>query len=103
MIASLRAGDPFPVVRRVGRSSRQRTRPTVSVPGGPRVLRTLRPTLRHTFVRRRQPLIAMESRLEVLIAEDEIRERIDRLAVEIAAACGDRPLTVVGILHGSIV
>lgn len=41
--------------------------------------------------------------MDVLIAEDEIRERIDGLAVEIAAACGDRPITVVGILHGSIV
>lgn len=41
--------------------------------------------------------------MDVLIAEEEIRERIDSLAVEIAAACGSRPLTVVGILHGSIV
>lgn len=41
--------------------------------------------------------------MEVLIAEDEIRERIDGLAVDIAAAYGGRPVTVVGILHGSIV
>lgn len=41
--------------------------------------------------------------MDVLIAEEEIRERIDGLAVEIAAACGNRPITVIGILHGSIV
>ena len=41
--------------------------------------------------------------MDVLIAEDEIRERIDGLAVEIAAAYGGRPVTVVGTLHGSIV
>ena len=40
--------------------------------------------------------------MDVLIAEDEIRERIDGLAVEIAAAYGGRPVTVVGILHRSI-
>ena len=32
--------------------------------------------------------------MDVLIAEDEIRERIDGLAVEIAAACGNRRLLV---------
>ncbi|MFO0801596.1 MAG: hypoxanthine phosphoribosyltransferase [Gemmataceae bacterium] len=41
--------------------------------------------------------------MDVLITEEEIRERIDGLAVEIAAASGNRPITVVGILHGSIV
>lgn len=41
--------------------------------------------------------------MDVLITEDEIRERIDGLAVEIAAAFGGRPVTVIGILHGSVV
>jgi hypoxanthine phosphoribosyltransferase len=46
----------------------------------------------------------METRsVQMLIGEDEIRERIDGLAVEVAAAFGGRPVTVIGILNGSVV
>jgi hypoxanthine phosphoribosyltransferase len=41
--------------------------------------------------------------VNVLITEDEIRERIDGLAVEVAAAYRGQPVTVIGILHGSVV
>ena len=41
--------------------------------------------------------------MEVLIPADEIRERIDRMAEEIAAAYEGRPVTVIGILNGCLI
>jgi hypoxanthine phosphoribosyltransferase len=42
--------------------------------------------------------------MDVLITADQIRERIDRMAVEIGTAYDDgRPVTVVGILTGCLV
>jgi hypoxanthine phosphoribosyltransferase len=39
----------------------------------------------------------------VLIPEDEIRRRVDQVAAQIAAAYEDQPLTIVGVLTGSLV
>lgn len=41
--------------------------------------------------------------MEVLIPADEIRERIDRMAEEIAEAYEGRPVTVIGILNGCLI
>ena len=41
--------------------------------------------------------------MEVLITADQIRDRIDQLAVEIARTYEGRPVTVVGILTGCLV
>jgi hypoxanthine phosphoribosyltransferase len=41
--------------------------------------------------------------LKTLLTEDELRDGVARLAGEISAHYGDRPLTVVGVLTGSLV
>ena len=41
--------------------------------------------------------------VKTLLTEDELQAGVARIAVEIAAAYGDRPLTIVGVLTGSIV
>ncbi len=42
-------------------------------------------------------------RVKILLQEDEIRLGIDRLAAQIGAEHGDRPLTIVAIMTGSLV
>jgi hypoxanthine phosphoribosyltransferase len=39
----------------------------------------------------------------VLITEDEIRQRVDQVAAQIAAKYAGQPLTIVGVLTGSLV
>lgn len=46
---------------------------------------------------------ARKSRVKILLAADEIRRGVERLAREIVASHGDGPLTVVGVLTGSMV
>jgi hypoxanthine phosphoribosyltransferase len=41
--------------------------------------------------------------VRVLITEDKIRERVDLVAAQIAAAYKGQPLTIVGVLTGSLV
>jgi hypoxanthine phosphoribosyltransferase len=41
--------------------------------------------------------------MKILIPEDRIRERVDALGAEIAADFAGRPLTVVGVLTGSLI
>lgn len=41
--------------------------------------------------------------MEILIAADEIRERIEGMATEVVAAYDGRPVTVIGILNGSLI
>ena len=41
--------------------------------------------------------------MKVLLSAEQLREGVDRLADEIAAFYTDRPLTIVGVLTGSIV
>jgi len=41
--------------------------------------------------------------MHVLIAEDRIRQRVDELAAEVAAAYAGQPLTIVGVLTGCLV
>lgn len=41
--------------------------------------------------------------MKPLLSESEIRAGVDRLAAEIAAAYRDRPLTLVGVMTGSVV
>src|SRR5262249_43540592 len=43
------------------------------------------------------------SDMEVLISSERIRERVTALAQQIAADYGDRPITIVGVLTGSLV
>jgi len=41
--------------------------------------------------------------VKTILTEDELQAGVDRMASEIAACYGDRPLTIVGVLTGSIV
>lgn len=41
--------------------------------------------------------------MKILLTEDELQTGVARMAVEIATAYGERPLTIVGVLTGSIV
>jgi len=41
--------------------------------------------------------------LKILLTEEQVRESVRRMAAEIAAFYGNRPLTIVGILTGSLV
>ena len=41
--------------------------------------------------------------MKTILTEDELQAGVDRMASEIAACYGDRPLTIVGVLTGSIV
>lgn len=41
--------------------------------------------------------------MRVLISEDEIRDRVDKVASQIARAYEGQPLTIVGVLTGSLV
>ncbi|MEX0818489.1 MAG: hypoxanthine phosphoribosyltransferase [Pirellulaceae bacterium] len=41
--------------------------------------------------------------MKTLLTEDELQAGVARMATEIAAAYGERPLTIVGVLTGSIV
>jgi hypoxanthine phosphoribosyltransferase len=41
--------------------------------------------------------------LKILLSEDELRSGVERLAGEIAAHYGDQPLTIIGVLTGSVV
>ncbi len=43
------------------------------------------------------------ARVKTLLTEEELQAGVARMAVEIAAAYGERPLTIVGVLTGSIV
>ena len=52
----------------------------------------------------RNPVATLEDiTLKTLLSEDELQAGVARIAVEIAASYGDRPLTIVGVLTGSIV
>src|SRR5436190_1907881 len=74
---------------------------------------TLRPCLRCGLVfmrrlapRRFTPSMTPHPRgapMHVLIAEDRIRQRVDELAAEVAAAYAGQPLTIVGVLTGCLV
>lgn len=41
--------------------------------------------------------------MKKLLDEQQIRDGVRRMADEVAAACGDQPLTIVGVLTGSVV
>ena len=41
--------------------------------------------------------------MKILLSEDELRSGVERLAAEIAQHYGDAPLTIVGVLTGSVV
>ncbi|MDA1052679.1 MAG: hypoxanthine phosphoribosyltransferase [Planctomycetota bacterium] len=41
--------------------------------------------------------------MKTLLSEEELQAGVARMAIEIAAAYGERPLTIVGVLTGSIV
>ena len=41
--------------------------------------------------------------MRVLLSSDELAAGIDRLSAEVRAVVGGRPLTIVGVLTGSIV
>lgn len=41
--------------------------------------------------------------MKVLLTADQLREGVDRMAAEVAEFYSDRPLTIVGVLTGSIV
>ncbi|HET6883540.1 MAG TPA: hypoxanthine phosphoribosyltransferase [Pirellulales bacterium] len=41
--------------------------------------------------------------MKILLSEDELRSGVERLAKEIAAHYGDDPLTIIGVLTGSVV
>ena len=45
----------------------------------------------------------MESTVRKLLSEEQLREGVHNLAAEINASYGDRPLTVVGLMTGSII
>ncbi len=48
-----------------------------------------------------EPSAAYPAVEAVLFSEEQIRARVRALAEEVAGACGDRPLALVGILRGS--
>jgi len=52
----------------------------------------------------RNPVATLEDiTVKTLLNEDELQAGVARIAVEIAASYGERPLTIVGVLTGSIV
>lgn len=41
--------------------------------------------------------------MKILLSQDELRSGVERMAGEIAAHYGERPLTIIGVLTGSVV
>ena len=58
---------------------------------------------RHIEHRELQVATLEDITVKTLLSEEELQAGVARMAIEIAAAYGERPLTIVGVLTGSIV